>query len=299
MDTQTTATAPVTVNTILDRYERDGMDELRPRTARDYRRHIGHLRRRFGQMDAMTLEPRPFAEFVNEVKRGKVQRVRQLAVLSAALTMAVRRFYLLKVNVLRDVERPRSKPRDRLIRDDEFAACKALACIRVQLAMQLALLTGQRQGDIISFKWTDVREEIVDGRKASFLHVYQSKTSKRLAIEVTPELESVLDQCWQIRGGGHAGSEYVLPTRTGKPYTSEGFRAKWQLVMRRYMRAGGENLHFHDLRALAATKCATLELAQALLGHSSPQMTKMIYRRGVERVMPLRLGPALQLQMNP
>jgi len=282
-------TTSVTVGEILDRYERDCLDELAPRTARDYRRHLGHLRRRFGRLDATALEPRTFAEFLNEVKRGRIQRVRQLAVLSAALTIAVRRWFWLKTNVLRDVERPKSKPRDRLILDEEFAACKALAPFRVQLAMQLALLTGQRQGDIIRFKWADLREEIVEGRKATFLHVYQSKTSKRLAIEVTPELEVVLDQCWQLKGGGQFGSEYVLPTRTKQPYTSCGFRATWQRAIKKYIRSGGENFHFHDIRALAATKCKTLEEAQQLLGHSNSSMTKRIYRRGIDRVRPLSL----------
>lgn len=297
MDTPTTETAPVTVNTILDRYEREGMDELRPRTARDYRRHIGHLRRRFGQMDAMTLEPRPFAEFLNEVKRGKVQRVRQLAVLSAALTLAVRRWFILKTNVLRDVERPQSKPRDRLILDHEFAACRSCAPERVQMAMMLALLTGQRQGDIISFKWSDIREALVDDpdrpgqqKKIFELHIFQSKTGKRLAIEAEPALEAVLDQCWLLKGSGTDSGLYIVPTRTGKPYTSEGFRACWQRVINRYCGRGGERFHFHDIRALAATKCATLEEAQALLGHTTSAMTRRVYRRGVERVKPLRLG---------
>lgn len=289
MDIPTSETIPLTVNIILNRYERECLDELAPRTARDYRRHIGHLQRRFGQLDAMQLEPRTFAEFLNEVKRGKIQRVRQLAVLSAALTIAVRRWFWLKTNVLRDVERPRSKPRDRLILDEEFETCRAQAPKRVGLAMQLALLTGQRQGDIISFRWADIREATVDGRTFHELHIHQSKTGKRIAIEVTTDLESVLDRCWQLIGGGHAGSEFVLPTRTGKPYTSEGFRACWQRIINGYCRRGGERFHFHDIRALAATKCATLELAQQLLGHTSSAMTRRVYRRGVERVKPLRL----------
>lgn len=142
MNAQLTETAPVTVNQILERYERDCLDDLAPRTQIDYRRHIGHLRQRFGPLDATTLEPRLFAEYLNAVKRGRINRCRELAVLSAAITIAVRRWFWLKVNVLRDVERPRSRPRDRLILDEEFQACKALAPKRVQLAMQLALLTG-------------------------------------------------------------------------------------------------------------------------------------------------------------
>jgi integrase len=265
----------------------------RPQNGQDYRRHIRHLRQRFGPLDATRLEPRDFAEFLN-IRRSKIQRVRQLAVLSAAFTIAVRRWFWLKVSVLRDVERPKSKPRDRPILDEEFAACKALTPRRVEFAMQLALLTGQRQDDIIRFRWADIREASVDGLTINELHVFQSKTSKRLAIEVTPELEAVLDQCWQLKGGGHAGSEYIVPTRSGKPYTGEGFRACWQRVRVKWERSGGQPPHFHDIRALAATKCPTPEMAQQLLGHSNPAMTRRVYRRGVERVKPLQLAASNQ-----
>jgi hypothetical protein len=288
MNTPEIPTTAVTVNTILERYERECLEELAPRTAKDYRRHIGHLRRRFGPLNAMRLEPRDFAEFLN-IRRGKIQRVRQLAVLSAAFTIAVSRWFWLKVNVLRDVERPKSKPRDRLIRGEELAACKtldrsafSLPCSSPYPPASARATSSDSDGPIS-----------VDGRTFDELHVFQSKTSKRLAIEVTPELEAVLDQCWQLKGGGHAGSEYIVPASTGKPYTSEGFRACWQRVRVKWERSGGEPLHFHDIRALAATKCPTLEMAQLLLGHSNPAMTRR-YRRGVERVKPLRLAASTQ-----
>lgn len=281
-----TETAPViTVRDILQRYERECLHDLAPRTQRDYRRNIAHLITWFGSLVALELEPRTFADFLN-CRRGKTNRVRQLAVLSAALTIAVRRWFWIKTNVLRDVERPKSKPRDRLVLDEEFHACRAIATPRMRLAMDLALLTGQRQGDIISFKWSDLREEVIEGRRVSYLHVFQSKTKKRLAIEVTPDLERVLDACWVLEGR----CEYVLPTRFGVQYTPAGFRAYWQRTIRRYIARGGENFHFHDLRALAATKCATLEEAQQLLGHTSPAMTRRVYRRGVERVRPLSMS---------
>lgn len=290
MDISTPSTVPaITVTMILDRYERECLQDLAPRTQGDYRRHLEHLRRRFGALDVTQLEPRTFADFLN-VRKGQTHRVRQLAVLSAALTIAVRRWFWLKTNVLRDVERPKGKPRDRLIADEEFHACRALAPLRVQLAMDLALLTAQRQGDIIAFKWTDIREDVIDGKRITFLHVYQSKTRKRIGIEVTSDLESVLDRCWLLKGGGKDGSQYVIPNRGGRPYTSEAFRAAWQRVRLKWERRGGANLHFHDIRALAATKCKTLEEAQMLLGHTSSAMTRRVYRRGIERVKPLRLS---------
>lgn len=268
----------VTVNAILDRFERDSLPLRGERTQKDYRRHIQVLRRVFGERIADELRPKDFGDFLN-VKKGPIQRVRQLAVLSAAFTDAVSRWYLIERNVLRDVKRPKSKPRDRLIEDHEFAGVVAIAPKRIKLMMRLALKIGQRQGDLLNLKWADI--------KAMEIHIYQSKTGKRLAIGIDSELEKLLDECWQLPSGGNSGSDYVIPTRKGSRYTSEGFRACWQRVMRKWMSRGGENFHFHDIRALCATKCPSPEYAMRLLGHTTIGMTMRVYRRGIEKVQAL------------
>lgn len=269
----------VTVSAILDRYERDCLPDLAPRTQKDYRRHLKTLHRVFGDRIADELKPRDFGPFldVGPKKKGKIQRVRQLAVLSAAFTQAVSFWYILDRNCLRDVKRPKSQPRDRLIEDHEFAAVKALAPLRVQLMMDLALFLGQRQGDLLALKWADI--------KGGEVHVQQSKTGKRLAIEITPELKRVFGKCWMLPNR----DEYVITRRCGGRYTSEGFRALWQRTIRRYVKSGGTRFVFHDIRALCATKCPTPEIAMRLLGHSSISLTLKIYRRGIERVKALSL----------
>jgi integrase len=264
------------VNEILARYERDCLDELAPRTRKDYLRHLPVLRRWFGERIANELKPRDFGPFL-DVKRGYHQRKRQLAVLSSAFTNAVSVWYTMDRNVLRDVKRKPGGHRTRLIADDEFASVHAMAPLRVQLAMDLALLTGQRQGDILSLRW----DQIKDGA----IHIQQSKTGKRLAIELSVNLKRVLGKCAALPFGGR---EYVIVTRKGKRYTPEGFRAMWQRLMGRWVKLSGhERYTFHDIRALCATKCSSAEGARCLLGHSNIQMTLRIYRRGVERVSSL------------
>ena len=278
MNTNITETAPVTVNMILDRFARDYLPyELAPRTQKDYARHLVKLREVFGSRIAEELRPRDFGPFL-DVKRGKFQRVRQLAVLSSAFSEAVSTYFMLERNVLRDVKRPRGKPRDRLVSDEEFASFRAMAPKRVQIAMDLALLTGQRQGDILDLKWSQVKDGAI--------LIEQSKTGKRLAIELSPELKRVLGKCWLLPNR----AEYVLTRRCGGRFTSEGFRSKWQMLMQKWVRGGGARFTFHDLRALCATKCPTMEMAMHLLGHSNISMTRRVYRRGIERVSPLRLG---------
>lgn len=287
-------TTAVTVGAILDRFEAEYIPhELAPRTARDYRRHVAHLKRLFGDRLAEELKPKDFGPFLNVQGRGKTNRVRQLAVLSSAFSQATSVYFLMERNPLRELKRPKNQPRTRLIRDEEFAGVKALAPLRMRLAMDLALITGQRQGDILNFKWSDISDIPNPDPKTGItqeLDVYQSKTGKRIGIGITRDLEAVLDQCWLLPRGGKDGGEYIITRSMGGRFTSEGFRARWQETMRKWMRRGGENFHFHDIRALCATKQPTAEAARQLLGHTTIGMTLRIYRRGKERVNALQLS---------
>lgn len=279
---QVETTPTPTVAEILDRYQTQCLPQLAPRTASEYVRHIGHLKRRFGARIAAELKPRDFGPFIQEKagKRGEVQRIRQLAVLSAAFTQAVSFWYVLDSNVLRDVKRPKRPPRARLIEDWEFEAVRAQAPLRVQLMMDLALRLGQRQGDLLDLKWSQLR--------GGEVHLQQGKTGKRLAIEITPELKRIFGRCWMLPNRG----EYVVTREMGGRYTSAGFRALWQRTMNAYCRRGGQRFTFHDIRALCATKCATPEEAMKLLGHTNISMTLRVYRRGIERVKALRVTSA-------
>lgn len=270
-----------TIADILDRYQAECLPLLASRTRKDYVRHLATLRKVFGQAVADDLEPKDFAPFLNNGGRvrGRIQKVRQLAVLSAAFTQAVSFWFIMKRNPLRDVKRPKSKPRDRLIEDWEFNGCMALAPLRVKLMMRLALKIGQRQGDLLNLRWAEIRNNEI--------HIYQTKTGKRLAIGIDAELQTLLDECRALP----RSDEYVITRRCGGRYTSEGFRALWQRTMRKWMRGGGVNFHFHDIRALCATKCPTPEYAMRLLGHTTLAMTMRVYRRGVERVQAL---PSMQ-----
>ena len=264
-----------TVNQILDQYEIDCFDKLAPRSQKDYRRHIQILRAAFGERIAADLEPKDFGPFMN-VKKGKIHRNRTIAVLSASFTHAVRKLYWLKVNILRDVSRHRSQPRDCYVTDAEYEGFKALASPVIQSAMELALLLGQRQGDLLGMKWSQIQD--------MHILVTQSKTGKRLAIAITPAVEAVLDRCWQHP----RRREYVLCRRDGGRYTPEGFRAMWQRTMVKWRKRGGERWTFHDLRGKSASDSETIDLAYQRLGHTDIAMTRRVYDRGIRKVQPLR-----------
>jgi integrase len=264
-----------TIAEILDRFERDYVPNLGPRTQLDYARHCRDLRKWFGHINANDLKPRDFALFMN-VGRGKIQRNKQLAVLSCAMSEAVGRWYWADRNVCRDVKRHPSKPRDREVTDDEYKRFRRFVPYKVRLAMELSVLTGQRQGDILSLKWTQVDHTM--GR----IHFKQSKTGKRIGVKITKKVRRVLRLCERMAPAG----EYVIRRRDGMRYTSDGFRAIWQRYQRRWKAAGNVRYTYHDLRARAAGKCRTVQEAQQLLGHITPAMTIRVYDRVEREVMP-------------
>jgi integrase len=266
-----------TLNDCFDRYERDVIPTLEPRTQKDYRRHLVILRKTFGHMAPNDVLPKHVGQFL-DVPKGKIQRNRIIAVLSAVYTKAVGRWYVADRNPCTKVERNPSKPRDRNVTDAEFVGMYACCGPKLQVAMDLALLTGQRQGDLLKMKWSQITQEGITLR--------QGKTGKRLMVEMSPALQAVLERARAFLP--HLPREYVLRTRKGRPFTQNGFRACWQRAMRKYVAKGGVRFTFHDLRGKSGSDSTTLQDAYERLGHTSISMTRRVYDRGVRKVKPLR-----------
>lgn len=157
--------------------------------------------------------------------------------------------------------------RKRAVTDAEVKALKEAAKkatrngeVLVQM-IDLALLTGQRIGDLLRLRWQDVDNEGI--------RVQQGKTGERLLIEWSPALRAAIKACQRGDKIGH-----VLKTQSGAGYRYAGIRSAWD---RACERAGIEDLHIHDLRGRAGMDKRDrhgLEAARDLLGHKSIKMTE-------------------------
>jgi integrase len=273
-----------TMNEVFDRYERECVPKLAPRTQGDYARHLKILREYFGNRVPSEIRPRDVGRFL-DVSKGKQHRNKQVAVLSAVFSKAMGKWYVDGVdsNPCRNVERHESFPRTRYVTDEEFLAVHAIAPFTVKLMMDLALLTGQRQGDLLDLTWEQVWPEYID--------ITQGKTGKHLGIRITEALCKAL--LTARRRPPMMPRWFVVRTRTGEPYTHEGFRALWQRVMADALERGviKTRFTFHDLRAKCASdKAATGNMKQVseLLGHEDIELTKRVYCRNIIFVDPLR-----------
>ncbi len=155
----------------------------------------------------------------------------------------------------------------------------------------LALSTGQRRGDLVKMKFSDVWEE-ADGEK--YLHVCQEKTGKLLAIPLSLKLSCLGLNLNQIilyckYYTKVSPDSFLLRKTTDEPYCvaylSSSFEALRDSVITRES-FDGTPPSLHECRSLSA-RCYDAEgftQVQALLGHSSLTMTEMYKNdRGLDK----------------
>jgi integrase len=274
------------MNALFDKYEAECIPELEPRSQRDYRGILVLLRQTFGDMHDVEVKPRHVANFLN-VPKGRIHRNRMVTILSTVFKKAIGKWCVgddLR-NPCTGVERWPTSPRERYVTDDEFNRFRSITCPQVQISMDLALLIGQRQGDIVGLKWSQVKSENLP-REQWHIEIDQGKTGKKLAIVISPAVEKVLDRAWLMEP--HWPREYVIRTQFGQRYSEDGFRAMWQRYCRKWEGMGNPRFHFHDLRAKSISDNPVFNNAYLLAGHIDPKMTRGVYDRNRRVVQPLR-----------
>ena len=149
--------------------------------------------------------------------------------------------------------------------------------------IEFALLSGQRKSACTGLCWHDVN--LVD-REASFVLKTKGQNKRRHTIPLTDRMVEIIeaqprvkdvDQVFTyicIRGGEKAeGVERIAGERY--PYTSWGWRARWQEALKI---AKVSDFRFHDLRHTTATRILretnNLIIAQKLLGHTDLATTQ-------------------------
>lgn len=171
--------------------------------------------------------------------------------------------------------------RDRLSLE-QFLTIREHASVALTNAMNLALLTGQRVGDVSAMKFADVKD--------GFLHVAQGKSGgeNKLKLDVNIRLSaidmSIADVVKQCRD--RIVSPYLIhhaktmgKYRAGEAYTGKGISASFTAARDEAGITPAEGRTpptFHEIRSLAERlyrKECGKEFAQALLGHKTEAMS--------------------------
>jgi integrase len=239
----------------------------------------------FGDMMPCEIKPRHVYAYMD--KRSKASPggvLKDVGLLSSTLTKCIE-WGLIEANPCFQVSRKNYQrpPRTRYVTDDEFNAVYGRANERVQIVMDLAVLTGLRRADILGL----TRESLCDDGILVTPSKTEGSTGKTLLILWSGELRSVVERAKKLK---RQVRQPLVCNRQGKAYTGDGFNSMWQRLIKDAYSKGliTSRFMFKDLRAKSATDDDVLAAASERLGHSSQALTKRVYIWKPTRVRPLR-----------
>lgn len=276
-------TGLATMGDVFDKYEQVVIPTKAAATQTSNRFELGNLRKVMSHMNPSRVEPTHVYTVRDAImaKHGIVQSNLHLALLKHVFVKAIE-WGATKVHPARDVKKIPVLQRDRDVSDDDFGIVYDLASDVLQVAMDLALLTGMSRGDILALTRAQCLEDGIHYTRRKTMR----KAPRKLIVTWTPELKAVVDRAKKIRPEFR---HHIIATRSGKQFSPSGFSTLWQRTMVEATKNGlEERFHFHDIRAKSATETVSLMEASERLGHSSTEITKRVYRRKATRVKPLR-----------
>lgn len=180
------------------------------------------------------------------------------------------------INPAFTVKRFKEAKRDRYLADEEYAAIYEKANPTIKAVMDLCYLTGQRIGDVLKIRRSDISDQGIAFE--------QEKTGAKLVVQMTPDLKAAVERAKALRAVPCA---FLLhPKGKGAPYSYRAVRDAYERARRA---AGVPDTTLHDLRAksLTDTKKAGGN-ATALAGHRL-ESTTLRYLRGTD--VPVVSGP--------
>lgn len=274
-----------TLGDVIDRYRAEILPlKGSQQTRSDQARQLGEIKRVFGDLLPDNVKAQHCYKYYDD-RRGvdgepiPTTARQEISLLGHVFSKAIR-WGAASSNPARDLDlgpKPAQRPQ---VTIEEVEALKKHANDRLALVIDLAVCSGQRQGDLLGMRREQLTKEGI--------YFKQGKTKARVLIEWSPHLEALIGRCKALEP--QLPGEYLIRQgqgeRRGQRYTSKGFQSIWKRAMAKHVAAGGQHFTFHDLRSVSADGAATPEEARDRLGHADVATTKRHYLRGVTKAKP-------------
>lgn len=278
----------ITVTEWIDKYiviqeERLRNNELRPNSFRQKNKPLRLFREHCGMRYLKDIETIDIAEITDAIKNDGFSRMAQVVriVLVDVFKEAQHAGYVPPgYNPAMATKQPRHKViRQRLSLEEWMSIYEAAETMQpyLQCGMLLALVTGQRLGDICKMKFSDIWDDM--------LHIEQEKTGSRLAIPLDLKcdalgltLRDVVSKCRDA-----VISKYLVHFRHSTSQATRGDSVSSSSLTTSFKKARnkcgiewekGTAPTFHEQRSLSERLYEAQGVdTQKLLGHKSPQQT--------------------------
>lgn len=240
------------------------------------------LKRKLAEFSPEQVKSRHVAAIKRDLSKTPNMANRCLSVLRIVFAWAVE-WQRVDSNPCIGVKRLTEAKRTRLLSDAEWRAIYDQAGDRLKAIMRVQLLTGQRIGDVLSIRRSQLTEVGIEFE--------QQKTDARLVVRWSPDLRSAVEAAIALLGG--APTLTLFRSSTGGPPDYHSVHEQFKRAARL---AKVDDARPNDQRAQSGTKTKQQRgkaAATALLGHTKPQQTETYLR---DREAPEVDGPALGAQ---
>lgn len=259
-----------TMQMLVDGYQRSPFwAKLAPRTKTDYLGAIARIEKKWGTYPLDAIEDpkirRRFLDWRDEMARSSPRQADAIfGVLRIILEFGRDRGMIAHNHATRPKKVYKADRSEQLWLRPHIDAFRAVAGPEMKLAFELALWTGQRQGDLFKLGWSSYS----DGR----LQFRQGKRKRKVDMRVPAPLKVLLDEARKMKK-----ALTILESPTGKPWTKSNFNNYWRPAI---VRAGLDGLHFHDIRGTTCTVLAeagaTPSEIAAMLGWTVTTVNRML-----------------------
>ena len=279
---------------VFDRYEKEIIPGKSIRTQSDNHKELKQLRKAFESAPIESITPQVVAQY-RDARTAKIRANREIALLSHTFTIAREWGLTDKANPCLGVRRNKEKPRDYYAGEIVWNAVYSEAGQELKDAMDLAYLTGQRPADVLKIATTDLNN--------GFLLIGQGKTEKRLRLRLSDAgiqsgLSTFIDDLLERRALNGVKTSTMITNSSGLRMSQQMLRNRWDDAREKAaikaatsgdpaLAASIRDFQFKDIRPKAASEIE-LTHASRLLGHSTQEMTKKVYRRVGEIVKPTK-----------
>jgi len=210
----------ITIDALLTEFLVNGVDDLAPRTRKDYAGYVRRrLRQHFGPLAAADLKPTHVAQYLHRRKKASAGSVanKEIACLASAYEYG-QRVGICDGNPCRSVRRNKTKPKDRYVRHDEFLSHFDLAPDHVQDLMAGIYLMELRPDEARELRRTSLTPKGI--------RFEESKTGKIKIIEWSSAVQFFLTRATSR----HPSSPFVFTNSQGGKWTEWAMYSAMQRV---------------------------------------------------------------------
>ena len=264
---------------LIDRALTHHRKKISANTAKQYDAAAERLKAIFVQFQPREVLPRHVAAVKMELASTPNMCNRILSLLRIVFGYALE-WQEVDSNPCIGITRHEEGKRDRYITDAEFGALLDAASPYIRSILEMCYLTGQRIGDVIAIRLTDISDEGV-----SFV---QAKTGAKLIVAMTPDLQAVISRAKALPR--KVRTLTLFCSRSGKPVSYETVKEAFKVLRDK---TGIHDVKIHDIRAKSLTDADREgKNAQTLGGHADARMTARYLRGRLPKIAQAPTMPA-------